>query len=119
MTALSAGSLTYTINNKRRMGNSKVHNRVNVVLAAGQTYPTGGVLIGTGLTAATGVVGCPNAIESFAVTDQGTAGYDFNYNTSTGKLQMFYTSAVSAGQTEILNTITPGALSIYVEVIGW
>ena len=124
MAALSAGSLTYTINNRRRLANSKVHNKVNIVLAAGQTYPTGGIAIGTtGTIANTGAVGCPNTIESLVIADAGTSGYVFNYNLSTGKLQMFngYVTAVTTGtpNAEVANSVTPGALSIYCEVIGW
>lgn len=120
MAALSAGSITYSLQNQRRLGNSKVMNRVKVTLAAAQTYPTGGVLIGIGLTAATGIVGCPNAIESFLIGDEGTSGYNFNYNTSTGKIQLFVSITNGAGPAvELASSVTPGALVIYCEVIGW
>lgn len=123
MTALSAGSVTYTISNARRMGNSKVMNKVKVTLAAGQTYPTGGILVGTGATAATGYVGCPNTIESMIFSDIGTSGYLPNYNLSSGKMQLFYTNVttITAGfvLVEVLSTVTPGALVFYSEIIGW
>lgn len=117
MAALSAGSLTYTVKNQRRLGNSKVFNRVQISIPAAQTYPTGGVLI------TSGNAGCPNTIESLVVSDFGTSGYDFNYNTSTGKLQMFsITVAATAAATvfsEVANTVTPGAITIFADVLGW
>jgi hypothetical protein len=123
MTALSAGSITYTISNKRRLGNSKVMNKVQVTLAAGQTYPTGGLKIGTGTTTATGVVGCPNTIESCIFSDVGTSGYVPNYNTSTGSIQLYYVNVATttAGYVlaEVLSTVTPGAITFFADIIGW
>ncbi len=125
MAALSAGSLTYTVLNARRLGNSKVFNKVKIAFTSGQTYPTGGIAIATGTVtvAAGGVVGCPNAIESLVIADGGTAGYVFNYNTSTGKLMMFSVNvaATAAGVTltEIASTVTPGALNIFADIVGW
>lgn len=117
MAALSAGSITYTVTNKRRLGNSKVFNRVQLTFPAGSTYPTGGVAL-TG-----GNAGCPNAVESVIISDYGTSGYDMNYNTSTGKIQFFsITVAATAAATvftEVANTVTPGAITIFADVIGW
>jgi hypothetical protein len=117
MAALSAGSITYTVKNQRRLGNSKVMNRVQLTFAAAQTYPTGGV------TVTNGNCGCPNTIESLIVSDEGTSGYNFNYNTSTGKIQMFNVlvaaTAAAVPLTEVANTVTPGAMTIFADIIGW
>lgn len=84
MSALVAGSVTYTVNNKRRGGNSKVMNRVTLAFGDGAlTYPTGGVPI------TIGNLGCPNAVESMVIADAGTSGYTFNYNSTTQKLQLY------------------------------
>lgn len=114
MAALSAGSITYTIKNARRLGNSKVFNRVQMTFASGQTYPTGGVAF------TQGNAGLPNAVESVIIEDDGTSGYSFNYNSSTAKVQ-FFTGGATLGNpmAELANTITPGAITIFVDVIGW
>lgn len=121
MTALSAGSITYTLSNRRMFANSKRMNKVQVTFAAGQTYPSGGVLVGTGATAATGYAGCPNTIESMIFSDMGTSGYVPNYNTSTGKIQLFVatTTGTPSALIEVANTVTPGAITLFSDVIGW
>lgn len=117
MAALSAGSITYTVQNQRRLGNSKVFNKVKLAFAAGQTYPTGGVAF-TG-----GSAGVPNAVESVVFADVGTYGLQFNYNTSSGKIQMFNsnqaTAGVAANFAELASSVTPGAMTVFVDVVGW
>lgn len=84
MGALGASSITYVVNNQRRGGNSKVQNRVTLTFGDGSsTYPSGGISL------TSGNMGCPNTLESVSVVDKGSSGYSFNYNSSTGKLQMY------------------------------
>ena len=117
MAALSAGSLTYTVVNKRRLGNSKINNHVKIAIPASQTYITGGVP----LTNAN--MGCPNALESLVLNDVGTAGYVFTFNSTAGTIQMWSVTVAATGAatvlTEVANTVTPGAINLYCDVIGW
>jgi hypothetical protein len=88
MANLSAGSVTYTMKNLRRLGNSKVSNRVQLAFGDGVlTYPAGGVP----LTKAK--MGCPNTVESLVVYDQGTSGYKFQYDTANEKLVMIHSGS--------------------------
>jgi len=85
MANLSAGSVTYTMKNIRRLSNSKVQNRVQ--LAFGDdvlTYPAGGIPI------TIGKLGCPNVVESAHCVYQGTSGYQFQYDSVNSKLVMIY-----------------------------
>lgn len=85
MANLSAGSVTYTMKNIRRLGNSKVSNRVQLAFGDGSlTYPAGGIPI------TIGKLGCPNVVESLVVYDQGTSGYKYQYDTANSKLVMIY-----------------------------
>lgn len=115
MAALSAGSITYTVNQKARLGNSKVLNVVTLALGNGAlTYPTGGIpIVG-------GNLGCPNTIYRLDVQDGGTSGYVFNYNITTGKLQM-YTVGGAAGslEAEVGAAVAPAALTVVMEAYGW
>jgi hypothetical protein len=84
MGALGSASITYSIKNARRMGNSKVQNRVSLTFGDGSsTYPTGGIAV------LGGQCGCPNTIESMVVADAGSSGYTANYNSVTGKIQLY------------------------------
>lgn len=81
MSNLVAGSVTYTIKNLRRLGNSKVHNRVQLAFGDSTlTYPAGGIPISIGK------LGCPNVVESMTIVDQGTSGYQFQYDSVNAKL---------------------------------
>lgn len=81
MTAIAASDLTYTVKNLRRLGNSKVQNRVQIAFGDGAlTYTAGGVP----LTIAK--LGCPNTVESLIVVEQGTSGYQYQYVGSTAKI---------------------------------
>jgi len=83
MAALSAGSVTYTLNNLRRGGNSKVMNNVKLAFGDGSsTYPTGGIPI------TIGNLGCPNNVESMVIADHGSSGYLFRYDQVNKKLLM-------------------------------
>lgn len=85
MANISAGGVAYTMKNLRRLGNSKVSNRVQLVFGDGVlTYPAGGVPL------TKGKLGCPNTIESLVVVEQGTSGYKFQYVGSSEKLVMIY-----------------------------
>lgn len=85
MAALTSASITFT------QGLATVSNfsRKSLVstLAFGDgvaTYPTGGIAISGSL------FGMPNNIDVAEILDQGTSGYQFNWNSATGKLQMYY-----------------------------
>lgn len=81
MTAIAASDLVYTVKNLRRLGNSKVQNRVQIAFGDGAlTYSAGGVP----LTKAK--LGCPNVVESLVVVEQGTSGYQYQYVGSSEKI---------------------------------
>lgn len=81
MTALASTDVTYTVKNLRRLGNSKVHNRVQIAFGdSALTYAAGGVPL------LKGKLGCPNTIESLIVVEQSTNGYQYQYVGSTEKL---------------------------------
>lgn len=83
MANLSAGSVTYAIQNLRRGGNSRVNNRVKLTFGDGAlTYPAGGIPI------TIGKLGCPTVVESMHIVDQGTSGYAFQYDSVNAKLVM-------------------------------
>jgi hypothetical protein len=88
MANLAATDITYTVKNLRTLGNSKKHNRIQLAFGDGAlTYPTGGIPV----TASS--LGCPNAIESLVIVEQGTSGYKFQFDTTNTKLIMTYTGA--------------------------
>lgn len=81
MAGFAASDVTYTVKNLRRLGNSKVHNRVQLAFGDGAlTYAAGGIPI------TKGKLGCPNVVESAVVVEQGTSGYQFQYDTTNNKL---------------------------------
>lgn len=84
MSALGSASITYTVKNFNRLGNSKVLNRVQLSFGDGTlTYPTGGIPI------ILGQMGLVSNIESMILIDAGTAGYTPNFNTVTSKIQLY------------------------------
>lgn len=88
MANLSAGSVTYTVKNLRRLGNSKVSNRIQLAFGdSSLTYPAGGVPL------TKGKLGCPNVVESLVVYDQGTSGYQFQYDSTNEKLVMIHSAS--------------------------
>lgn len=115
MAALSAGSVTYAITHKYTLNNSKKYVQASLTLAAGQTYPSGGIP----LTPAQ--LGCPNIIDMMHLSDSGTSGYVFNLNSVTNKLQMYVTTNGSnnAQLVEVASSVTPGAISLLIEAVGW
>lgn len=83
MANLSAASVTYTTMNLRRLGNSRVHNRIKLAFGdSSATYPAGGIPL------TIGNLGCPNVVESLVIVDQGTSGYQFQYDSVNKKLVM-------------------------------
>lgn len=118
MAALNANSVTYVVKNLRRMGNSKVQNRIAVTFGDGTaTYPAGGVPL------TIGKMGCPNIVESGVVASAGTSGYVFRYNQATNNLLMFRNQATpaSAVLVEASNTTpdAPASVTVELELIGW
>lgn len=115
MADIASGDVTYTVKNLRRLGNSKVHNRVQIVFGNGSlTVGSGGVpLLGAKL-------GCPNTIESIVVCAQGTSGYQFAYNPASGKLIVNFADydAVADGPL-VPFTGAIAAQTLELEVIGW
>lgn len=85
MSALVAGSVTYTINSQTISNFSK--KAIIATIAYGDsalTYPSGGVPL-TG-----GSLGLPNVVESLEIIDHGTSGYMFSWDSANNKLKMFY-----------------------------
>lgn len=83
MANLVAADVTFTTKNLRRMGNSRVANRIQLAFGDGvKTYPAGGIPI------TIGNLGCPNVVESLHVVEQGTSGYYFQYDSTNKKLIM-------------------------------
>lgn len=81
MANIAATDVVYTVKNLRKLGNSKAHNRIQLVFGDGVlTYPAGGVPI------TKGKLGCPNVVESLTVVEQGTSGYQFQYDSTNTKL---------------------------------
>ena len=81
MANLAASDVTYTMKTRRNLGNSRKLNRVQLAFGDGvKTYPAGGIPI------TIGSLGCPVTVESFNVVDQGTSGYEFQYDTANNKL---------------------------------
>jgi hypothetical protein len=66
-------------------------------------------------------MGVPNTIYACNVIDNGTTGYVCNINNTTNKLQLYVTNngANLATVVEVANTVTPGAVAVIVEVLGW
>ena len=99
MSGIGTANVTYTVNNFRRMGNSKVHNRVTLAFGnSSLTYSAGGIPL------VIGSLGCTTVVESLWVVEQATAGYLFQYITSTNKLAIFQTSGVAHAHGIVLNS---------------
>jgi len=110
-------SATYTINYKRRLGDSKVLNNVTIAFGnATLTYTTGGVALSGGS------MGCPNNVESVTVlsVDAGTAasGYTARWNQATNSMVLLRTGATATVAVEA-NGDTPAAQTIVCDVTGW
>jgi len=113
MPDFAAGDVTYTLINARKKGDSRAHNRVKLEFGDGTiTYPAGGIPI------TKGKLGCPVIVESMAVVDKGTSGYNFMYDQSTEKLVVFRTGVANAVEVEV-STVAIAAQAIEVEAIGW
>lgn len=92
MADIAAADVTYTILNQRRMGDSRVNNRVRLAFGNGSdTYPADGIPI------TKGNLGCPTVVESMVVVDQGTSGYKFQYDQSAEKLVIMQAPAQTHG----------------------
>lgn len=92
MAGIGTADVTYTVKNLRRLGNSKVGNRIQLAFGdSSKTYSAGGIPL------VIGNLGCPNVVESLVVVEQGTAGYLFSFIQSTNKLAIFQSAAASHG----------------------
>lgn len=90
MAALSAASVTYTMKIQRKGFDSRNANNVQLTFGDGvQTYPAGGIPL------TIGNLGCPSALESFDIIDQGTSGYQFKVDLTNLKLIMVHSGAHS------------------------
>lgn len=90
MADIAAANVTYTILNTRKLnGNpSRKMNRVRLAFGDGAlTIPSGGIPL------TIGKMGCPVIVESMAIVDKGTSGYEFMYDQSTAKLVVFQAPA--------------------------
>lgn len=101
MADIGASDVTYTVL-KRRRYRSRNHFLVRLAFGDGAlTVPANGIP----LTKAK--LGCPNDVESLVVVDQGTSGYQFQYDQSAEKLVVMQAPA----QTHTHNfTVTKGAI---------
>lgn len=91
MADIAAGDVTYTILNRRKLGDSRNLNRVRMAFGDGNlTYPANGIPISKGK------MGCPVVIESMVIVDQGTSGYKFQYDQSAEKLVIMQSASVGA-----------------------
>lgn len=81
MADIATGDVTYTVLNKRKLGDSRNLNRVRLAFGNGSlTVPADGIPLNIGK------MGCPTVVESLIVVDQGTSGYVFQYDQSAKKL---------------------------------
>ena len=127
MANIAATDVTVTINKRRRGMDSR--SLFNVTLAFGDgalTYPAGGIPI------TKAKLGCPTIIESLHIVDKGTAGYEFNYDSTNEKIVMIqapvqthtHDLSVAAaavadgtgtrvlGASNILSTLVPGGYTV-------
>lgn len=81
MAGLGTADVTYTVKNFRRLGNSLVHNRVQLAFGdSAKTYSAGGIPL------VIGSLGCPNTVQSLTIVEQSTSGYKFQYDSTANKL---------------------------------
>ncbi len=81
MAGIGTADVTYTVKNFRRLGNSLVHNRVQLAFGNSTlTYSAGGIPL------VIGNLGCPNTVQSLTVVEQSTSGYKFQYDSTANKL---------------------------------
>jgi hypothetical protein len=114
-------SATYTINYKRRLGDSKVINNVSIVFGNGTlTYATGGFALSGGS------MGCPNNIESVIVLSNTNSGYVPRWDQATGNMLVFEVAAIATGTGGAVaaplveaNTAALAAQTVVCDVIGW
>ncbi len=99
MAGIGTADVTYTIKNLRRMGNSRVANRVQLAFGNSTlTYSAGGIPL------VIGNLGCPNVVESLHVVEQSTSGYFFTFISSTNKLAVFQGAGVAHSHPIILGS---------------
>jgi hypothetical protein len=104
MANLAASNVTVSILNLRRLGNSKVHNRVKLVFGDGtSTYPQGGIPL------TIGNLGCPNVVESLIICDQSTNGYNFQFDSVNVKLVITQGPSHANNFTTANNLVADGA----------
>lgn len=97
MSNIAAGDITYTVKNLRTLGNSKKHNRIQLAFGdSALTYPAGGIPL------TKGKLGCPNTIESLVIVDQGTSGYQFQFDSTNTKLVIMRTAATATHTHDLL-----------------
>lgn len=81
MAGIGTADVTYTVKNLRRLGNSLVHNRIQLAFGdSAKTYSAGGIPL------VIGNLGCPNTVQSLVVVEQSTSGYKFQYDSTANKL---------------------------------
>lgn len=81
MAALSASSVTYSMQRQAKGLDSRNCNLIKLTFGDGVlTYPAGGVPI------TIGNLGCPTVCESMSIVSQGTSGYFFAYDSVNAKL---------------------------------
>ena len=107
MATIADANVTYTFNYRRKLGDSV--SLFNITMTFGNsalTYATGGIVLKSAS------MGCPNVIQSVDIVDQGTSGYNFNYNLTTNKLQLFTSNAHNHALWIGSSTGTAGTLAV-------
>jgi len=115
MADIAAADVTYTLSQQRRSSDAYVNNKVKL------QFGNGALTVGSGgipLTPAK--MGCPTTVGSIVVVDQGTSGYKFQYDSSTGKLVVLfcdYDAVADGPMTAYTGAIA--AQTIYVTISGY
>lgn len=105
MANIAAADVTYTILNTRTLQDSRKFNRVRLAFGDGALLvPANGIPI------TKGNLGCPTVVESMVIVDQGTSGYQFQYDQSAEKLVVMQAPAQThTHDIKVIESITEDA----------
>lgn len=114
MANIAATDVTYTVLKQRRMHNSEKQNLVKLVFGDGAlTYGAGGIPMTPAKMGMDAKV-----IDSMILVEKGLIGYNWMYNSATGKLVGWSTGAINVAEAE-LSTVAIAAQTLVFEVIGY
>lgn len=114
MSALVAGSVTYTLQGKPSKRDDGFRSQL-VKIAFGDsalTYPTGGVPLSS-----LSVQGWPNVISSVVISDIGSSGYVPRWDSVNNKLMLFVSAALTPAGTVAAPVFTGSALAAHGHVL--